>query len=311
MDDDSLQREPAPGLDAEQRLKRLELGINELAGHQRGMLDEIRIRWREEDELLRRLTLRAEVEIEDERQRRDETPQRRKQLASFRESPGYQALWDDARPLVSVRIATYDRTEQLIDVAIESVLKQTYDNIEIVVVNDGPNPRTKAALESLGDPRIRFSELPHRALYPEDPQLRWMVAGAAAMNEAARLSRGQWIAPLDDDDEFVEDHIEAILQLARRERAELAYGALLRRDLDDGTKKVIYSDPPMMGEFSFQSSLYLQGLGFFSYDTESWRVEEPGDGNLIRRMRDAGVRFSSTPDIHAFMNSHRYDRRDS
>ncbi|WP_100814101.1 glycosyltransferase family 2 protein [Microbacterium lacus] len=295
----------------ERRLDQIHAHLTELESRQRGMLDETRIRWREEDAILQRLVLRAEVEIESERRQRDHIQDSRDRLARFREESGYDELWDDDNPLVSVRIATFDRTEQLIDVAIESVLKQTYDNIEIVVVNDGPNPRTQAALKALGNDKIRYSELPRRTDYPQHQHLRWMVAGAAAMNEAARQAQGKWIAPLDDDDEFADDHIERILRLARSERAELAYGALIRRDLDEGTKELIFSDPPVIGKFSFQSSIYLEGLRFFSYDEESWRVEEPGDGNLIRRMREAGVRFAGTPDVHAFMNSHRFDRRDS
>lgn len=293
----------------EQRLVALEEAVTAVAQAQQATLDEMRVRWREEDVLLRQLGLRAEIGIQAARAERDNAQFLQQRLEELRSSPEYERSWDDERPLVSVRIATYDRTEALVDVAIESVLRQTYDNIEIVVVNDGPNAATRAAIESLGEPRIRFVELPKRGSYPVDAHLRWMVAGSPAMNEAARLARGDWIAPLDDDDEFVADHIEKLVALARSERAELAYGALIQRDVFEGVDRVIYSDPPRIGAFSFQSTLYMANLRFFEYDVESWRVGEPGDWNLARRMVGAGVRMASTSEIHAFMNSTRFDKR--
>lgn len=295
----------------ERRLAAIEETVRDIASVQLGFRDEVRGRWRIEDALMRHLELRSQAQIEAVRIERDDIDGLRRKLAAFRASPGYEQSWDDAEPLVSVRIASYDRTEALIDIALESVLRQTYDRLEVVVVNDGPNERTRVAIAKLGDPRVRYSELPQRASYPADPHLRWMVAGAPGMNEAARLATGAWIAPLDDDDEFAEDHIERILALARAERAELAYGALVQRDLDEAVDHIIYSDPPAVSAFSFQSTLYLAGLRFLEYDVESWRVDEPGDWNLARRMVAAGVRMASTDDIHAFMNMVRFDRREA
>lgn len=293
----------------EDRLSRFEAAIATLTVGQQATLDEMRVRWQQEDAIMRHLELRSEVAIEASRQERDDREGLISKLRDFRASPSYESSWSDQHPLVSVRIATFDRTEELIDVAIESVLRQSYDNIEIVVVNDGPNPTTRAAITAVGNPRIRYFELPQRGSYPSNAHLRWMVAGGPAMNEAARLANGAWIAPLDDDDEFVGDHIEKLLELARAERAELAYGALIQRDILQGVDRVIYSDPPQVGAFSFQSTMYLEGLRFFEYDVESWRVDEPADWNLARRMVAAGVRMASTEDVHAFMNARRFDQR--
>ncbi|WP_150952350.1 glycosyltransferase family 2 protein [Microbacterium testaceum] len=307
---------PTPGslewavADLAARMQRLEDSVNESAAVQLGFRDETREWWRETDGLLRHLELRSQAQIESARRERDGIEDLRAALDGFRMSPGYDALWDETEPLVTIRIASYNRTRELVETALASVLQQTYQRLEIVVVNDGPNPATRAALEGLGDPRVRYFELPERAAYPAHQHLRWMVAGSPAMNEAARRAEGAWIAPLDDDDEFAADHIERLLELARAERAELVYGALIQRDRTEGVDRVIFSDPPAAGGFSFQSTLYLSGLRFFEYDTESWRVDEPGDWNLARRMVAAGVRMSSTRDVHAFMNMVRFDKRD-
>jgi hypothetical protein len=249
----------------------------------------------------------AEVTWERARVELDGREEAVRRLALVRTSPAYAAAYDDAEPLVTVRIASYRRTRQLVDVALASVLAQTYANLEVVIVNDGPNDATREAVQGVGDPRVRYLELPERSQYPRHPHLRWMVAGSPGMNHGVAQARGAWIAPLDDDDEFEPDHIERLLALARERRAEVAYGAVRRVDLSTGEEHRLFSDPPAMSVFSFQSALYLKALDFMPYNTESWRAREPGDWNLARRMLEAGVRFASTPEYVATMHSQPYD----
>lgn len=279
----------------------------ETANWQAGMAE-----WRaeslEQSSFVRR---RFEAHLQAVRDHRDNVSGMKRRLTDLRNTDAYEHAHDDARPLVSVRIASYEKTEELVDIAIASVLRQTYDNFEIVIVNDGPNVRTRRAVDAIGDPRIRYSELPERGRYPSDPHSRWMVAGSPAMNRAAELSRGAWIAPLDDDDEFTDDHIEKLVALAIGKRVELAYGALTQKHLKDGTEKRIWSSPPAISEFSFQGAIYLKMLDFFKYDESSWVVEEPGDWNLIRRMSAAGVRMACTEDVVATMNMVPYTLKDS
>jgi hypothetical protein len=244
---------------------------------------------------------------------RDGTTSAVEQLAELRRTLIYEEAIAETEPLVSVRIASYLNTEELIDVAIASVRAQSYEHFEVIVVNDGPNPETRAALSRLGDSRIRYEEFDERKLYPQDPHARWMVAGSPGMNRGADLATGTWIAPLDEDDSFTPDHLEKLVMLATGERAELAYGALLQRNLVNKTEALIWSSPPLINQFSFQGSLYLSLLTqIFHYDEQSWIVEEPGDWNLIRRMSTAGVRMATTRDVVAVMNqipyTHKVDR---
>lgn len=236
------------------------------------------------------------------REARDDIEGLRAQLEAARRRPEYEAAFAEAEPKVSVRIASYHRPEKLVDIAIASVRQQTYENWELIVVNDGPDERNRRAVDSIGDARIRYEELPVRGPYPEHPHSRWQVAGAAAMNRGAELATGTWVAPLDDDDAFTPDHIEKLVGLARAERAELAYGALVQHNLALGEDKLIWSSPPAIGAFSFQSAVYLRMLDFFRYDEQSWLVGEPGDWNLVRRMTMAGIRHSAIQDVVAEVN---------
>jgi Glycosyl transferase family 2 len=217
----------------------------------------------------------------------------RQRLIALRRSDTYAATFENRHPLVSVPIATFNAGELLVDRAIASVRAQTYDRWEIVVVGDGCTDDTESRMEQLGDPRVRFVNLPFRTVYPDDPHERWQVSGAAAWNHAVELSQGEWIAPLDDDDELLHNHMETLLDLALERRAEYVYGKL-EQVAEPGAEPYIFSFPPELGRIGMQQALYLRGLSFFECDIYSWAMDEPTDWNVIRRMREAGVHMAAT-----------------
>ena len=190
---------------------------------------------------------------------------------------------------MSIRIATFNRSALLLERAIPSVLRQSYRNLEIVVVGDGCTDDTAERLAALADPRIRFLNLPHQAIYPEEPRRRWMVGGATAMNEAARLARGAWIAPLDDDDEFHPDHVACLIERALSGGFEVVYGNLEVHPRG-AEPYVLRRYPPAYGHFGWQGALYLSALRFFEYDLRSWVLDEVADWTMCRRMLETGVR---------------------
>ena len=103
---------------------------------------------------------------------------------------------------MSVVVPTADRP-QLVVRAVRSALTQTPCDLEVVVVVDGPDPDTTRALSGVGDARLRVVELPHRH----------GVGGAR--NAGVDASRGEWIALLDDDDEWLPDKLALQLATAR------------------------------------------------------------------------------------------------
>ncbi len=102
---------------------------------------------------------------------------------------------DQQAPTVTVVIPTFNRPQFLLR-AIQSVRRQTFNNFEIVVVMDGLDPASKSAIEQLHEPRLRYVELPER------------VGGSEARNIGARSANGNWIALLDDDDEWLPNKLE-------------------------------------------------------------------------------------------------------
>lgn len=230
----------------------------------------------------------------------DRESEHRQQLRALRSSAEYEHPYTEVEPLVSVAIPTWTNYRALAETAIPSVLAQTYENFEIVVVGDTAPPETKQALDSFGDDRIRYVNLPHRGPYPDEPTRRWYVAGVPAINEASQLARGSWIAPLNDDDAFTPDHIAVLLEAARSQRSEVAYGRFVmhfsdRAPFDHG------SFPPVLGEFAWQAAIHHAGLRFFDMELGDAWFDRPGDWSLCRRMLLAGVRFTMIADVVAHL----------
>ena len=104
-------------------------------------------------------------------------------------------------PKVSAVIPSRNRPE-LVCRAVQSVLNQTFRDIEAVVVVDGPDPATLRALEQIADPRVRVIALPES------------VGGSQARNIGAQQAFGEWVALLDDDDEWLPGKVEKQLAAA-------------------------------------------------------------------------------------------------
>jgi hypothetical protein len=166
---------------------------------------------------------RLRFELDTVRSRRDLPPDLPDRFLGAKQSHEYGRPYDAVRPLVTVGVGTYNRRDLLVQRCLRSLLAQTYDNLEIIVVGDGCTDGTGDAVADLRDPRIRFENLPSRGPYPDDPELRWMVAGTMPMNRALSLATGDFVTHLDDDDEHSSDRVEKLLHFMRETRADLVY----------------------------------------------------------------------------------------
>ncbi|MGH9025809.1 MAG: glycosyltransferase family 2 protein [Acidimicrobiia bacterium] len=196
----------------------------------------------------------------------------------------------EAEPLVTIRIATYNQAELVVDRAIASAQAQTYPRLEILVLGDHCDDPTRRAVESINDPRLRFVDLPTRGMYPPRRAHLRKVAGSHPMNAGLFLARGAWIAPCDDDDELTADHVEALLKTAKSGRLEMVYSKA-RHEIRPDEWCVVGSEPLRMGEICHGSVLYSAGLRFIRHSNTSWKMNEPSDWNLWKRMQRIGVRI--------------------
>lgn len=100
--------------------------------------------------------------------------------------------------LVSVITPAYN-AQRYIKRAIESVLNQTYKNLEVIVIDDGSTDRTAEIIKSYNDPRIIY-------LYQENQ------GQGPARNYGIRKSKGEYITLLDADDVYLPEKIEKQVQ---------------------------------------------------------------------------------------------------
>jgi len=113
-------------------------------------------------------------------------------------------------PRVSAVIPSRNRPE-LVCRAVRSVLSQTMQDIEVVVVVDGPDPLTIRALEQFADSRVRVIALEES------------VGGSEARNIGARHASSEWVGLLDDDDEWLPTKIEKQLKAAESATSRYAF----------------------------------------------------------------------------------------
>lgn len=226
----------------------------------------------------------------------DREPEMRERLAALRAAPEYELAFTEAEPLVSVIVPTYDRGDLLASRAIPSILAQTHQRFEVIVVGDAAPDSTRELIDEIDDPRIEYWNLNRRGPYPEDRRELWHVAGIPPRNAAAARARGRWIAPLDDDDAFTPDHIERLLAFAQRDRHEVTYGRL-RCLMNDGSQFDIGEFPPRYGQFGWQGAIFHAGLRTFEMELSVSLFGLPGDWSLCRRMLRAGVRFGMLDEV--------------
>lgn len=113
-------------------------------------------------------------------------------------------------PTFSVIIPTHNRAH-LLPRAIRSVLAQTLPDFELIIVDDGSADETPAIVEELDDPRIRYVR-------------RSNASGvSAARNCGIRQSRGEFVAFLDDDDEYAPCFLEKTHETYGRSDATVAF----------------------------------------------------------------------------------------
>lgn len=115
----------------------------------------------------------------------------------------------DAAPLISVIMPSYNCAET-IEIAIRSILHQTYTRLELIVVDDNSTDATAQVVERLAneDSRVRYckvaSDDPHRF----NVRGRNINAGWAARNYGLDVARGEWVTFQDADDASLLNRIE-------------------------------------------------------------------------------------------------------
>lgn len=199
---------------------------------------------------------------------------------------------------VSVVIPTLRRPQLLLR-ALRSVFSQTFEELEVIVVVDGPDADTVAALSSVTDARLRFIPL----------EASQTAAGARNIGVAA--ARGEWIAFLDDDDEWHPRKLERQLVAAQR------FGDVLVTCLSEIVTPIatytwprqVYDNKQPLDEYLFDKKDAFSGTAFIQTSSYllrrslcqllPFRRDTPHDDwdFLLRLAKESNVRIETVPEI--------------
>jgi glycosyltransferase involved in cell wall biosynthesis len=122
---------------------------------------------------------------------------------------------------------------QYVGQCVESVIAQSFQNWELVIVDDGSTDGTPDIVESYRDPRVRCLRLPHRGLR----------ALAETYNAALAVGTGDLVAVLEGDDYWPEDKLEIQVRGFDDPAVQLSWGAGLEVDPEGRPLKVSREAP--------------------------------------------------------------------
>jgi glycosyltransferase involved in cell wall biosynthesis len=98
-------------------------------------------------------------------------------------------------PFFTVIIPTYNRAD-LIEVAINSVLQQSFTDFEIIVIDDASQDDTEKVVSKFSDTRIQYIKNERN------------LERSRTRNKAINLAKGNYITFLDSDDYYLENHLQ-------------------------------------------------------------------------------------------------------
>lgn len=179
------------------------------------------------------------------------------------------------KPLFTVVIPVYNRAAEL-RTALLSVLAQTEQDFEIVVVDDGSKDQPMPAVAQINDSRITFIRQDNRG-------------GAAARNTGINAARGRYIAFLDSDDRFLPGHLATMRALLVDRENTAGYARMI---VDRGEGRTFLKPPRAIAPGEHMATYLLCDRGFVP--TITLVVET----RWARRIRyDESLRFAQDTDF--------------
>lgn len=199
-------------------------------------------------------------------------------------------------PEISVIIPVYNK-EKYIEDSVDSVLSQSFEDFEIIAVNDGSTDGSLSILERLAkqDQRIRVFDVPNGGV-------------SSARNIGLQYATGNWIQFLDGDDRLEADYFEQAMTLLEKDSADILFSGFTM--VDEQMKPVREVTIPEEGsrnrkELCDSFIRYQYTTGYFGFISNK----------LFRRMllEKAGARFpvgtTLAEDLHFFARLYPYAER--
>jgi len=196
------------------------------------------------------------------------------------------------KPEISVIVTTFNRSNGLLQRAIDSVLAQTFKNFELIIIDDHSDQPPAFTLPD-GENRVIAVRMPWNTGYQVRPK-----------NVGIMCSSGKYIAYLDDDNVYMPDHLETLYNAIIEKQADVVYG-------DRVYKSTIPNEKRFMGQMSYEYDLNrinqgnyvdtsdimhtIQSINDIGYWDIFW--ERKADWLLMTRFGKAGKKIVHVPKI--------------
>lgn len=149
--------------------------------------------------------------------------------------------------LVSIIMPSWN-TEKFIGESIESVLRQTYKNWELIIVDDCSTDNTDKVVHSFDDPRISYFHNKNNS------------GAAITRNHALKAAKGEWVAFLDSDDLWMPEKLEVQLKFMQKNGYVLSYTDYEKIDEDDKPLGIHVSGPKVVNRKQMYNYDYIGQL---------------------------------------------------
>lgn len=196
------------------------------------------------------------------------------------------------RNMVSVIIPVYN-TQEYISECLKSVIRQSYTNLEIIIVNDGATDGSMEIVRNHAkkDSRIKIINQSNKGL-------------AAARNSGIRHASGDWLFFLDSDDYIADDAIETLLSNALSSHSDMVLSGYLRFTDDGNKQKIPVPEITITGSKKI-NEFFINGKNKYNYVWSKLysknvfsRIQFPVDKNYeddytIDRISNSVTRFTT------------------
>lgn len=199
--------------------------------------------------------------------------------------------------LVSVITPTWQRHDALLDRCMPSVFSQTYPAVEHVIVSDGPDRKCaeRVSLDLWRRP-LKTRPVQFDALFEHiDGAVDY---GSRARNRAIGLAEGEFIAYLDDDNAYRQEHVRLLVDaLLANPAADFAYSRMQVHP----TGQLIGSEPPAYGQVDTSLLMHRAGvpqrLGWWPLPADLQGDKHAPDWGVVERWLNAGARWVHVPQV--------------
>ena len=145
--------------------------------------------------------------------------------------------------MISVVIPTYNRA-RLLPRALQSVLHQTLDDIEIIIVDDASTDATRQVVAATSDARVKYIRLAHNR------------GACTARNVGVQVAQGEWISFQDSDDEWLPNKLEKQLSQLQATGADVVYCSFERYGIDGKKQYTFPHDYVQTGRITYDQLLF-------------------------------------------------------